>query len=548
MRWLIIQSAGQNEKNAMLRECYSVGGALVNLKHTVDIWGLRHENEKETPNFELYDAIFIIENYEFEWLPDFTKIKKPLKFHWIIDLHCRGMGVYVPISKGCDVILHSTKALIPFYQTLVPTATHLWFPNAIDDRYFNPMPKHIKRQYNHQVLFIANPLNRLDYIKGLSSLQHLGFVHKQNVVGQEMVTESRLAQILFNRSIGCDVNYRNFEAVGLGNCLITNYNKELEELGFCDGNNCFFYSTYGECVDKLSVKLLQRGYWQDVQKNAAKLGKRHTYTKRLEKTLRKLSPLIDKHKKDGVVDVMKFHYQFPPTEKRVITFSLWGDNPKYTHGAVINARLLSQIYPGWEAWFYVGKSVPRNIVNEIQKIANCKVIEMDEAGDWTGMFWRFGAIFEPDVDVMISRDTDSRLSHREAIAVIDWLKSDKGFHIMRDHPWHTTKILGGMWGCRTGVLSDDIKDKMQTYDKRGDYWQTDQNFLSDVVYSQIKNDVVIHDDGFYKVEGEKPEFFPLSRINFEYVGEPYSHSQERFQEGLNEMATYEMGNPKREYE
>ena len=256
------------------------------------------------------------------------------------------MGVYVPISKGCDVILHSTKALIPFYQTLVPTASHLWFPNAVDDRYFTPMPKHIKRQYTHQVLFIANPLNRLDYIKGLSSLQHLGFVHKQNVVGQEMVTESRLAQILFNRSIGCDVNYRNFEAVGLGNCLITNYNKELEELGFCDGDNCFFYSTYGECVDKLSVKLLQRGYWQDVQKNAAKLGKRHTYTKRLEKTLRKLSPLIEKHKKDGVVDVMKFHYQFPPTEKRVITFSLWGDNPKYTHGAVINARLLNQIYPG----------------------------------------------------------------------------------------------------------------------------------------------------------------------------------------------------------
>ena len=150
----------------------------------------------------------------------------------------------------------------------------------------------------------------------------------------------------------------------------------------------------------------------------------------------------------------------------------------------------------------------------------------------TGMFWRFGAIFEEGIDVMISRDCDSRVSHREAIAVVEWLKSEKGFHIMRDHPWHTTKILGGMWGCRKGSLSNDIKEKMTTYEKRGDYWQTDQNFLSDEVYDKIKDNVFIHDEGFYKVDGEKCNYFPTSRINFEYIGEPYEHNNERFQKGL----------------
>ena len=72
--------------------------------------------------------------------------------------------------------------------------------------------------------------------------------------------------------------------------------------------------------------------------------------------------------------------------------------------------------------------------------------------------------FGKDVDVMISRDTDSRVSHREMIAVNKWLESDKGFHIMRDHPWHTTKILGGMWGCRKWSLSEEIQEKMMSYE------------------------------------------------------------------------------------
>ena len=381
MKWLIIQSAGKNEKNKFLRECFGIANGLKELKEDVAIWGLRHPNFDQNPDFESYDIIFVIENYEFEWLPDFSKIKKPLKLHWIIDLHCRGMGVYEKISKDCDVILHSTKALIPFYQYKVPKPTHLWFPNAIDNIYFKPVPKHIKKQYNTQVLFIANPLNRADYIQGLTSLKHLGFKHKQDVVGVDMINDTYMTQVNFNRSIGCDVNYRNFETVALGTCLITNYNRELEELGFRDGDNCFFYSTYGECVDKLSVKLLQRGRWELVQKDAARLGKRHTYRKRLEKMLRKINPILIQKKNNEEVKSIKFHYQFPPSEKRVISFSLWGNNPKYIHGAVINSRLVKEIYPGWEAWFYVGKSVDDNVKEELIRQGS-KVIEMDEEGDW----------------------------------------------------------------------------------------------------------------------------------------------------------------------
>ena len=35
---------------------------------------------------------------------------------------------------------------------------------------------------------------------------------------------------------------------------------------------------------------------------------------------------------------------------------------------------------------------------------------------------------------------------RERDAVNEWLRSNKTFHLMRDHPWHGSEILAGMWG------------------------------------------------------------------------------------------------------
>jgi len=33
--------------------------------------------------------------------------------------------------------------------------------------------------------------------------------------------------------------------------------------------------------------------------------------------------------------------------KKIISFSLWGDNPVYTQGAIRNAELAKEIYPDW---------------------------------------------------------------------------------------------------------------------------------------------------------------------------------------------------------
>ena len=157
--------------------------------------------------------------------------------------------------------------------------------------------------------------------------------------------------------------------------------------------------------------------------------------------------------------------------KKIIAFSLWGNNPKYTIGAIKNANLTNEIYNGWISRFYCGKSVPEDIINQLKSINNCEVIIMEEEGDWSGMFWRFLPASERDVEVMLSRDCDSRLNSREKAAVDEWMKSYKSFHIRRDHPWHGTQILGGMWGVKYPKLKR-MKEMIEEYTK-GEFWQVD---------------------------------------------------------------------------
>ena len=87
---------------------------------------------------------------------------------------------------------------------------------------------------------------------------------------------------------------------------------------------------------------------------------------------------------------------------------------------------------------------------------------------------------------------------------------------MRDHPWHGTAILGGMWGARNGLLKG-LTQLINSYKKNNQY-QVDQNFLRDVIYPRVVHNTFVHDEFFEK----KP--FPVKRENNEYVGAPYSHN------------------------
>jgi hypothetical protein len=182
---------------------------------------------------------------------------------------------------------------------------------------------------------------------------------------------------------------------------------------------------------------------------------------------------------------------------KVISFSLWGNNPTYTIGAIKNADIAAELFPEWKCIFYCFSTVPQDTINQLKSKPNTIVRMVDGEGDNRGMFNRFYPAEEEGVERMICRDTDSRLSPREVLAVNDWVNKGTDFHIMRDHPYHSIPILGGMWGVVGNKLNGIVqaaKDFLPTSDKG-----QDQQFLTKWVWSKISNGYLtttVHDDIF----------------------------------------------------
>lgn len=228
--------------------------------------------------------------------------------------------------------------------------------------------------------------------------------------------------------------------------------------------------------------------------------------------------------------------------KKVIAFNLWGDNPTYNIGAIRNAEIAKSIYPDFECWFYIHReTVPIETISNLQKLNNTKIIFKD--GDLNickPMMWRLEAIDDPDVEIMLSRDTDTRFWKREKFAVDEWINSGKLFHIMRDHPCHSAEILGGMLGTRKNPEIPNWTSIMNTFDQSNNqgYSQKnygyDQNFLRDYIYPIIKNNSLIH-ASFYQYE-EHSIPFPIPYCSeHKFVGEYVYEDESRNTGNINHL-------------
>jgi len=214
--------------------------------------------------------------------------------------------------------------------------------------------------------------------------------------------------------------------------------------------------------------------------------------------------------------------------KNIIAYSLWGEHPMYWIGALKNIEQAKNYFPGWICRFYIDKDCKQELINTI-KGDSVEVILVDSKDSFHGMFWRFWASEDNDVDIFLSRDCDSRFSIREINAINEWLISDKDFHIMRDHPYHTVPILGGMWGCRNGIMRkinlSKLIENWGKYERKG----IDQDFLGEIVYPLVKNNTFEHSE-FNLNFGVQTRRFPTERINYEFVGDVYDENDLRHPE------------------
>lgn len=277
MKWLVIQSDGQHAENRNFRECHALKYAIEGLGYTCDVWGLRHQDFGNIPYFESYDVIFCAEQYEFDWLPDFTKIRKPIKIQWIVDLHVHRN--YEKIASGFNISCHATRKLMAEY----PCSKNVWFPNAVDERYFFKKYRRHKREIDIGFVGSLSEERR----KWIDDFRKQLALKDSQEKGDSMISDIRNMRIHWNKNASCDINYRTFETIGLGTCLLTNFDEDLFKLGFIDDFNCLMYRDINEAMQK-AWEAVHLQEWWEIGLNGNDLSKFHTYRNRIHNLIKEL--------------------------------------------------------------------------------------------------------------------------------------------------------------------------------------------------------------------------------------------------------------------
>lgn len=273
MKILLIQENGKHEANKSFRECFCIQRGLASLGIQSDVWGKGHVENNESMHFSSYDCIINIENYNTGWVPDLSP-SKAKKILWVIDAHCAGEQGYLnEFNRGdYDLMFHAT-------EDFCNEDFKVWVPNCFDDE----LIKKIDSPKKHLIGFCGNYVNRKPLLDALQ--KEINLHTDIFVIGDDMVEAINSYHIHFNANIANDINYRSFETIGCGTMLMTNYNKQYEKLGFKDFENCVFYHSMDDIINKYNYLKDNPEEIKKIADAGHELSKKHTYKKRLEQVL-----------------------------------------------------------------------------------------------------------------------------------------------------------------------------------------------------------------------------------------------------------------------
>ena len=179
----------------------------------------------------------------------------------------------------------------------------------------------------------------------------------------------------------------------------------------------------------------------------------------------------------------------------VFSFCLYGpENPLYYRGLLENIYLAGLHFPTWKVYVYYAPDVTEQMVAHLAACSSVVLIPTHVHGA-PNMIHRFYAIDEPDVDIMMVRDADSRIHWKDRWAIRDFLAHPQFVaHTIRDHVEHTARIMGGLWGLRksAGISMRTLYAQYKEDLTQGFRVAHDQNFLADEVYPRVLTRLLVH--------------------------------------------------------
>lgn len=206
---------------------------------------------------------------------------------------------------------------------------------------------------------------------------------------------------------------------------------------------------------------------------------------------------------------------------KIIAISVWGNNPRYSVGAIRNAELAKELFPDWKVRIYHDTEVNSIHIEELKNFQNVELIDFSPLSNIIApCFWRFYSLFESKDNITLIRDSDSRLSKREQKYVNNWLISDEKYFIIRDHVRHYDfPMLAGMWGYK-GHMQTSFYDNMIKYAKNN-FYTVDQIYLREVIWEEASQNS-------YIIGILENEEFKESRPNIlpHFVGQGYDENDQ----------------------
>lgn len=198
---------------------------------------------------------------------------------------------------------------------------------------------------------------------------------------------------------------------------------------------------------------------------------------------------------------------------KIFSFCIFGVFKKYCLGLVRNIEQISALFPGWEIWITVGNDVPVEYLQKYQSFANVRLFPQTFTGGRL-MSHRFFFIDDPTVEIMLVRDSDSRMTPRDKWCIDEFLNGPYKLFTIRDHHYHTREIMGGQWGIKKFTDTPWMKEAYNTFCKSFesiDAYESDQIFLKTFVYNQHKDKFIAFSTTLFYSSGEAHKVITMPR-------------------------------------
>ena len=196
----------------------------------------------------------------------------------------------------------------------------------------------------------------------------------------------------------------------------------------------------------------------------------------------------------GSVAIESYSKQKSSCQKsRILSYCLFGPEPRNIEGAVANTKIASKIFPEWVVRIYYDDTVPSKAIQTI-KSENVQLVKITTKSPFKPKeIWNLFVASDPCLERYLIRNIDSRLTAHEKAAVDQWIESGKHFYIMRDHPFHVNdSIPNGLWGG-TKVAVPDMMSLIKKFMKDSSQYGTVQQFLNKEIWRFAKVSVFQHD-------------------------------------------------------